>query len=290
MAEEDDFFIKFRELPDDIELFPNQKNFIKSIISHPCARPWYVWIETFIPSFIVLLATVAFFDVEDAIRDHGKQISGKSGKGRKGRHSPKIRVAGRKQTIERWQQKGLRTLLVVTQPLENLGFAWLLYAGVDQFFHAWQTLLENSDFCTQPIVSGPMQRTRGPGFISFVESGAAVIMTDGIQNRGAWPNNVFIVTLPEGLFNAFFVIKVKGPIGGVDPVWCQLRAIGFFGATDFRSETVALNEGEEGTMLISARFFLPFQGGGTLSWSIGGSTIPAGIECVSARVIVQRVG
>lgn len=273
-----------------VDFFPNEKNFIKTIIAHPCARPWYVWVETFIPAFLLLLLTVNLFDVEDAIRAHGQSIVQDKQKGKRKRHTPKIKVTGAGRQVTRFSQKALKTLLVVTQPLENIGFLWLLYSATDQFFFNWQTLLEKSDFCTQPIESGPMQRSRGAGFISFTVGGATIIMTNALQNRGAWANNVFSVTLPEGSFIASVSLTVKAPFSGIDPIWVGLRVVGFFGVSHFRSDPIFILPGQEASMTVSARFFLPFSGGGSMTWEVGGSTIPAGIEAVNGHVFVQRVG
>ncbi len=288
MAEEGEF--RFRDIPEASQIFPNEINFIKTLITHPCARPWYVWVETFVPAFLLLFLTVQLFDVEDAVRAHGESIVRDRKGGKSKRHTGKLATGGARTRVNRWSQKALKTLLVVTGPLELVGFTWLLYSAVDQFFFNWQTLLEESTFCEQPIESGPMQRSRGPGFISFVESGSTVIMTDLRQNRGAWPTNVFTVELPQGLFTSGFGMTVKGPVGGVDPVWIELEVTGLFGTSKFRSDEIALAPAEEGSMSVLARFFLPGAGGGLMSWKIGGSTIPAGIEAVRGHVFVQRTG
>lgn len=290
MSNPDEPFIKFRELPDDINIFPNEKNFIKTMISHPCARPWYVWVETFVPAFLKLLLTVSIFDVEDAIRAHGESIVRDRQRGKSKRHAPKVRLAGAGRAVTRYAQQALKTLLVVTKPLENIGFLWLLYSATDEFFFDWQTLLEESTFCKQPIISGPMQRSRGPGFISFTVGGATIIMTNALQNRGGWANNVFGVTLPQGSFTAGLGLTVKAPLSGVSPIWIGLRVVSFFGVTNFRSDNISILPGEEASMSLVARFFLPFSGGGTMTWEVGGSTIPAGIESVSGHVFVQRRG
>lgn len=288
MAEEGEF--RFRDIPEPSQIFPNEINFIKTIVAHPCARPWYVWVETFLPAFLLLFLTVQLFDVEDAIRAHGEMITRDKKGGKKKRHTGKVPTGGARTRTNRWSQGALKTLLVVTKPLELVGFTWLLYSAVDQFFFNWQTLLEKSTFCEQPIESGPMQRVRGVGFISFVEFGSTIIMTSLRQNRGAWATNVFTVELPQGLFTAGLGMTVKGPIGGVDPVWIELEVTGFFGTGNFRSDEIAILPGAEGSMTVLARFFLPGSGGGLMSWRIGGSTIPAGIEVVRGHVFVHRTG
>lgn len=272
------------------EIFKHEANFIKRQLTHPCARPWYIWVETFLPAFIKLLITVNLFDVEDAIRSHGKKISGPS-KGRTGkRHTPRIKTQGRLLVPERWQQRGLRTLLVVTQPLELIGLTWLIFSSVDQFFYDWQTLLDLSDFCKNPIQSGPLQVSRGPGTVSIVESFVPVIMPITDQDRASWNPGLLSVDLPEGIYSAVFALTVIGPIGGVNNVLIRLRTPGSLGADVTVSDPLALTQGEEGSLVVRHDFFYPIIGGGTLTWEVGGETIPAGIETIKGRVVAQRTG
>jgi len=167
-----------------IRLFPNEVNFIKEIITHPCARPWYVYLQTFTPAVIELFFVTAFFAVHAAIRANGEK-SARGKEGRKGkRHTPRIRVNATDKIINRFAQKGLLVLLIVTEPLEKIGFLWLLFSAVDRFFYNWQTLLDKSDFCKEPIISGPLQRSRTTGFISVIVSGSAVILGTLEQTEG----------------------------------------------------------------------------------------------------------
>lgn len=273
-----------------IRFFPNEQNFIRSIITHPCARPWYIWAETFLPAFLELLITVTLFDVEDAIRAHGESITRDKAGAKGKRHSPRIKTSGQPTAVDRWAQKGLKTLLVVTKPLETIGFTWLLYSAVDQFFFNWQTLLELSDFCKSPIDSGPLQRSRGAGTVSLVVGGVPVILGNALQNRGGWANNSLGATLPEGVYQSSFTLTVLGPIGGLTNLWIRLRTPGVFGNDITQSDPLALLHGEEGTMVVQHSFWYPLIGGGTITWEIGGETIPAGIETVKGHMFCQRSG
>ena len=108
-----------------VEFYPKTQNFIRSQLMNPCAKPWWVWVETFLPAFLNLVIVVSLLDINDAIRARGKKISAgskmASGRGRGGKRV--IVIKGIKIEIERYQQKGLRTLLIVTQPLEFIGLA-----------------------------------------------------------------------------------------------------------------------------------------------------------------------
>jgi len=273
-----------------LTLFRKQANFIKSMIVHPCARPWYIWLQTFTPAFIKLLITVNLFDVEDAIRGHGEQIvREKGGRGGK-KHSPRIKTQGRPTAADRWSQKGLKTLLVVTKPLETIGFTWLVFSAVDEFFYDWQTLLELSDFCKFPIDSGPLQLARGPGFVSIVVGFIPVILNVDRQNRAGWPHSTLSANVPEGVYSATFSLGVKGPVGGASNIKIRLRTPGAFGDDITESEPIALAHNEEGDMIVQHSFWYPLIGGGALTWEIGGETIPIGIETTKGHMTCQRSG
>ncbi len=273
-----------------IELFKNEANFIKSIILHPCARPWYIWVETFLPAFLKLLITVTLFDIEDAIRAHGESIV-RDRKGKKSkRHTPRIKTTGQPRTVDRWAQKGLKTLLVVTEPLEKIGFTWLLFSAVDEFFYDWQTLLELSDFCNSPIESGPLQLARGPGFVSFVVGFIPVILNINLQNRGSWPHTTLGASIPEGVYSATFSLTVIAPVGGVNNVLIRLRTPGAFGEDITTSDALNLASHEQGSLVVRHSFWYPLIGGGTIAWEIGGNTIPAGIETTKGHFTLQRTG
>jgi hypothetical protein len=275
-----------------VEFYPNTNNFIKTMISHPCARPWYVWVETFFPAVIELAFMVVLFDVEDALRAHGEKIVREGGRRpmRGGRHAPRIRQTVRETKAQKYTRLGLKTLLVVTKPIELIGFVWLLYGATDRFFYNWQTLMELSDFCTQPIVSGPMQRSRGPGFIGILPGGAVTPMTVGEQNRGSWPNNEFGVTLPQGQFTAFFALTVTAPLFGVNDVRVRLRISRITGTFFIEGDPVDLKWSEVSDLLVNADFFLPTVAGGSMTWELVGQGVPAGIFCSKGHVMAMRTG
>ena len=289
---EDDFFPPITWKPRDIRFFRDEANFIKRIALHHCARPWYVYVETFFPTFIELVITVAIFDVEDALRAHGEKIAaeGKSKGRRKGRHTPKIRITTRDLGIARYTLLGLRTVLFVTKPLELIGFAWLLLSAVDDFFYNWMTLLEKSDFCTQPIESGPLSRSRGPGFVGILPGGQPVPLPVVEQNRGAWATNNITVDLPQGLHTCIWALTVRAPAGGVGDVRLKLRIVGNLGPSIVEGDPVDIPHRAEVDLLIIVEFFLFTGGGGSIVWELAGEAIPVGIETVKGNMSVWRSG
>lgn len=273
-----------------VELYPGTRNFIKSQLMNPCAIPWWVYLETFLPAFLKLLIVVSLLDINDALRARGKKISAgagmRSGRGRGAKRS--IKVTGIKIETERWQQRGLRTLLVVTQPLEYIGLAWLIYAATDNFFYDWQTLLEDSGFCKTSDALGPLTLSRGEGFISIVEGGIPIIMNIDKQNRAGWPHSFIGASLPFGRYSAVLAITVVGPLFGAAGMWVQLRSsfLGFDEIT--RSPVAAATEGQEVSMTVRHEFTYNTIAGGALTWEIGGVSIPIGINAIKGFMSVFK--
>lgn len=273
-----------------VQIYPGTRNFIKRQIQSSCAIPWYIWVETFFPAFIKLLIVVTLLDINDAVRARGKKITAghkmRSGRGRGGKR--RIPIVGIPIELDRWQQKGLRTLLVVTQPLEYIGLAWLLYAGVDNFFYDWQTLLEDSGHCQKPEAAGPLQRTRNGGFISIVEGGVPIILPTVVQNRASWSGSSLSVALPFGRYTAVLALTVIGPLFGASGIWIQLRSSFFAFDEISRSEEITIGQGQEGDLTVSHDFSYATLAGGSLTWEIGGVSIPIGIDTVKGFMSVFK--
>ncbi len=273
-----------------VQIYPGTRNFIKTQIMHPCAKPWWVWVETFLPAFLKLVIVVSLLDINDALRARGKKISAgagmRSGRGRGLKRQ--IKIKGIPIETERWQQRGLRTLLVVTQPLEYIGLAWLLYAATDNFFYDWQTLLEDSGYCKTSDALGPLTLSRGPGFISIVEGGIPIILNIDDQNRASWSHSSIGASLPFGRYSAVLALTVVGPLFGAAGMWVQLRS-SFLGFDEIsRSPLANATQGEEVSMTVRHEFSYNTVAGGALTWEIGGVSIPIGIDTTKGFMSVFK--
>jgi len=288
---EEESWLEWRELPSGT-LAPKTANFVNDIIFHPCARPWYVYVETFAPAFLNLLLMVSFFDLEDALRAHATFISGKAGRGGHGRklHKMKFTRSGRETKTQRYAAKALRTLLIITSPLEAIGFAWLLYAATDEFFYDWQTLLNASTFCSQPIFSGPLQRRRGPGNIPILPGGQPTRMPIAVQDRGAWATSNISADLPQGQFTAIFALTVRGPNNRIEGVHLRFRVTGIFGTFLLDDDPISIERKEWVDLLFKADFFLFGGAGGAIVWELVGQAVPIGLESEKGRIMVVRTG
>lgn len=267
-------------------------NFLKEVFINDCARPWYVWVETFIPSFIELLITVYFFDLEDLMRARAQFLSTTPGSGpRRGmKHTRKQRIKISETKPQKVFRSGLGTLLKITAPLEAAGFAFLLYYASDRFWMNWTSLLMKSTFCENPIEFGPVSRSRGDGVIGILSSCDAVPLPILEQNRPGWGNNGFSVDLPQGIFVATFALSVR-PVGSaLDSVRLRFFINTSAGSFWRSGPATAIGKGQKLDLIVHTRFFIPAGGAGSIAWCIQGPSVPAGIDCFGGDFTISRVG
>lgn len=278
--------------PPDARLFPNAANFYKQIVFHNCARPFYIYIETFLPAFIQFFALVSIPLFDDLVRARADKIArqGARASGRGFRHRKKPRWQIQDLKTERFNQKGLRFILTVTEPLEKAGFAFLLVSGADQFFYNWSTLILTSTFCDQPIESGPLSRERVGGSVSILPGGAGISMNILNQNRGGWINNSFGMTPPAGIIAAYAGITVTGPFGGITGVKLRLSFQSLTGTANIDSDPADIAQGEEKSFVVNAEVFLSSLGTRSLTWQLVGPGVPVGLKSARGFVSVQRNG
>lgn len=267
-------------------------NFLDRIVVHNCARPWYVYVETFIPCFIKTVFMVSFLDMEDIMRMHAAKLAAGKGSGprRRKRHFVKVRVSVKETPTQRVFRQGLKTLLIITAPLEAAGFAWLLYAASNQFWWDWATLIEVSDFCDQPIQSGPVSRSRGPGQIGILSSGDATPLPDLDQNRPGWTTSSFSVALPEGRMKAAFALTITGAGSDLTDVHVRFRIQHSLGSQTIEGEKMFVGKRSEVDLVVFGDFFIFAGGGGSIAWELVGPSVPAGVFCHKGNFNVMRTG
>lgn len=273
--------------PFNLGFFPKAENFAHEIVLHNCARPWFVYVKTFVPAYLKLVLTLTILDLEDILRDYAKGIVGEggSGSGRRIGHRYKPRVSNQATTAQRFSQRGLKTLLIVTEPLEIIGFAWLLYSASDQFFYDWQLLLERSIYCSDKGLAGPLQRSRpGGSNIGITPGGTITPLPEIKQNRANWTTTSISVSVPFGSYKGIFTVTVTGPLGGISGVKCRLRLP--VGANFFiESEEADIGQGESATLIAMGDFWAPI--GGNVIWELAGPAVPVGLECAGGHVIIM---
>ena len=267
-------------------------NFLKRIFVHNCARPWYVYVETFIPAFLKVVILASIIDMEDVMRMHATRVAAGAGSGPKRgkKHFVKVRLSAKATPAQRFFRQGLKVLLIITAPLEAAGFAWMMYSLANQFWWDWAALIEASDFCDQPIESGPTSRERGEGPIGILSGGDATPMTNSTQNRGGWSNNVFGVDLPEGFFQAYEGLTIRARSGTLNGVRLRFVINTILGNIIRESAPISVNDTDWTDLVMDAQFFVPVGGGGRINWQLVGPSVPAGVHCLRGNVAVWRTG
>lgn len=276
----------------DTKLAPKTANFLSKMFYHNCARPWYLYVETFVPAFLELAFVLGTLDLEDLIRDRARDVASQGlGQARRSSHRPGRKRPVRRPPVTRYVAPGLlKTLLVVTAPLELIGFAFLLYSATDRFYGNWLSLIEQADFCTQPIESGPFERKAVQSNWFLNEAEFVATMGILVQNRGGWINNAFHVEVPHGFYTAVFAAKIRAVGGDIPGVYIALRAPVAIGTKTFKSETATIKKDEDTDFIVEVSAFQGSLSSRSLTWHTGGATVPAGCIATSAEVFVTRTG
>ena len=275
-------------IPRTVKL-PKSRNFAQDIVYHGCARPWYVYVEAFIPAFIELLITIWIVDLDDIVRAYGEYQAGTRGSGkrkhfRRGGQTVSVDVPT---AAERWSLKGLQHVIRVTAPLEAFGFGFLLLGAADQFFGRWQSLIEESSFCTAPLGTGPFSRRGVSGPLIISPTGQGFGYPELEQNRGAWGNTAFSVSIPNG--NVFMFATLKGTAGQAGLSNAALRLTvqrGVFTDT-FDSEFLSAGPNEPLEFIVKARFRVPLGVIGQIEWSMVGDGQIGGVIAENGSVFAM---
>lgn len=273
---------------DDFRFAPKTKNFMRWLAWDTCARPFWVLMITFVPAIIEALITVKIWDINDIIRENAKAQAAPPPRGRRkrGKHASGVRVPGKEAPTRKWSRNGLAHLLTWTQPLETLGFALLLYSAADQFFFRWQSLIEAIAPCAG--TTGSFMRSSGTRTWNMLFAGGPALMPDLDQNSAGWNTTAFQVGLPAGDYIAIFTARLTPVFPAVYPAGIQLFTPGIIGETITQSGLQELRTGMPTDFMIIAEFFVTGFGGTTVGWQTYGSTVPVGVLCERAQIVVSQ--
>lgn len=275
------------------KIFRNEANFIKHVITHPCAQPWFVLIETFIPAFLGFAWTVMTFDLEDLIREHARGLAGGGalGGGRAIRHSSRARVVAQAASEERIAARGLKHLITLTQPLEFIGFWWLVYGATDDFFYDWLSLLQERQYCSAQLSSGPLQRHSDQQVQNFNVNGVAINLEHLDMNRANWPTNPFSVAVPDGIYQVILAVTAFDQTGsGLSDCGVRLRITGGLGHTFIESSLETIPGGGGIGLIADATIIMTGGPGNAIAWEAWSPTHALGIATIStARLVVARI-
>jgi len=271
-----------------VRFLPYTDNFVKRIVFQGCARPWWVYLETFLPCFIecAIMYTIPFYDdiLVDYAREDAKLGSRLSGRGFK--HTKRFKLPVAETKWQRYGRNALKWVLIADTPVEYLGFAFLVYGATEQFFHNWQTLLEQSPYCTGP--NGIYHAHNENAYIPILPGGAGTPLPYIDQQNAVTPIGTTGASFPFGKYFVTFCVTITGPHGGITGVYLRLNFTGTFPVYQVKSDTVDIAEGEEVDLIANADFFAYLIGGGSVGWELVGPAVPAGLFSAKATIIVAR--
>lgn len=267
---------------------PNTTNFISKLIFHPCSIPFQVYVETFIPIFIdlVLFITIPTFD--DIIRERGEGIARDPirGGGKRRRHIALNILPEPEGRAQRAAQQGLKTVLRVTGPLETIGYAFLLYAGVERFYYQWHSALYGFEHCGKPPSEGPYQAHSDLQGLPINPAGLPLFMNVVDQNRASWPASNQILDVPRGHYQVTLEATFTNRAINTANIGLEIRQIGAIPYDITDSGPIPFEAKQTGSIVISAHLFFPLLTGGRLQWTYYGDAVPVGVTIESCSVSV----
>lgn len=274
----------------DRYIFPGARNFIRFILFDPCSRPFWVYALTFLPAALEAFVSVVTITAADIIRDRARKIAPAGGTFPPGNPKRKAgsRVPDGKKPTHKTSAGGLAHLLRWTQPIEDIGLALLLYSAADRFFMRWQSLILSVPTCLDDL--GSFQRSALNRSWNMLFAGGAANMPDLLQNSANWGNNAFVVGLPPGQYQFVFSATLTPTFPATYDAGIQVFHPGLTGAKITRSGLQAIQTGGNTSFIVQKNFIVTGFAGTTLGWQTYGATVPVGITCVNAHIVVTRLG
>jgi hypothetical protein len=272
----------------DLILFPKTRNFLAQEFSSNCARPFWVYALTFVPAIVEMTLLPFGFDPEDALRSHGRAISGgRSTAGKRGVvHKSRGKVTKGTKPTQRFSQRALSHLLVWTQPLEFIGLSLLIYETADQVSVRWSGLLEKLAPCDSDL--GHFMRSASNQSWNQLSSGGPANMPSLDQNSAGWTNTGFSVNLPPGTYVTAMAARLRPTFPATYQSGIRLQIPGALGPKTYSSGLQTLLPAEPKDFSLFATFSTTAGFGTNLGWQTYGDTVPVGVTAVEARVMVAQ--
>lgn len=271
-------------------LLRSADNFVRDMVFGNCQRPFYIYVLTFIPSFIGAAFMLRFFDFNDIVRASGEVLTreGSPGRRRKKHGTIKKGKALPKGTPHRGYQMALRHLLFITQPLEKIGFGLLFWGAIDLFYTNWMMWLDDADACIDKGFFEAEMRSDDDTIAGPNEGGGFIIIENLISDNQQIQSTNIGASVPLGRLIAMLAITMIGPGPGPQTYKLRIRAGGTLGKFTYDSEEIAVGEDASQDFIVQADLLYPLVTGGTLVWELVGPPVPSGITVTKADVVLQR--
>lgn len=277
-------------LPVTARFFPKSSNFIKYIKTNPCGDNYLVYFETFLPAFIkaVIIQNIPFAD--DLVRSLGElkaaeSLGHRSPKGGKFRKRTLVPAPTKAQVKS---QAGLRFLLQATQPLETLGYLFLLYSTTEQLYMDWQTMLMRSEECGNKANSGFFLSKNADVRQGVLPGGSALILGPTISKSSDVSRTGPTIGVPIGTYDIMCEVTLTADIAVNASAELVLFVQGPGITYEKGGTSEAFGRGETKTLIQSWRVTTLF--GTTVTPNLVGPALPVGLYCSSLTFWVMRDG
>lgn len=266
----------------------NATNFVEKIIYDPCTTDVWIYVRTFLPAFVELFITVTFIDLFDIVRNRGYEQTRRQGRTTRGRpiHGGLWVPPKDKTKVQRWSSKGLQTLLILTDPLEKIGFFFLVYGAVDKFFWRWMSLIEEAA-CNVPQPGFARNGTNVPCFPNAVIG--ALVAPDLVYQRNPVSSQSSSCSFGEGTWTVIMAATFDGETPSNSAEYKAALQIngGFpFGTITQGGTTIGASRG--GDIMIEQSVWVPPGAVASVGWGVQGPAVPVGLLATSVRVRVMR--
>jgi hypothetical protein len=273
------------------KLFNNEVNFIKYVLTHPCADPYFIFIETFIECLPELAVNLLWFtDLGNIGEAAGRAVMpGKVGR-RRGHLAVKAVVEEDKGLLNKITLKWLKGAMWIMEPLDAIGSFFLVYFAVDQLFYRWHSLLIERDYCSSNPNTGPLQMISTDVSVLFTATGDTPPLTAIRQNRAGWSTSPFTVTTPDGNFDFIFAVKGHHDNPALSTAcWVRFVVTSLFGVHTYDSNHQELPPNGDFDMICHAHFFALPPVGATVTWQFFTSgTIVQAQHCDLRLIAMSR--
>lgn len=238
-------------------LVPQRKvNQIVKFFSHPCAAPWYIYVELLAPAFLEAFITYVQFGQSDMIRmSAGRAPTRWTGRLLRGmRRIPPTRTGN----LQRWFWK-------IDAPVQRLLWWWMVADIALDGVYNWTTMLQRTEWCTG---GGIFQVEEPLGSQACGPSWGGFWLNNLVQNTVPWAWNFSSVTVPAGDYHCILVMEPQynGIFNQGSDFEIRLAVTQGFVTQYFESGVTVLQVGARTQVSCGGRFHVDALTPATIQW------------------------
>ena len=232
-------------------------NYVANFFTHPCAAPWYVYAELFLPAFAELFITLAEFGSGDILR---------MAAGRPQRRFLRKLFAKGTRVAPTSAAKAVKFFWKVDFVVQKAFFWWMIADLTIDGLYKWTTMVEKTIWCQgEGILQAEATDAApacGPNWLPFT-------IPDVLQNTEPWFYVGLGVSLGPSSYHSILTVSVRqsSPFTPWRNYQIQLTVVAGGETHNFVSEPVDLKIGVATDVVIAGGWRIFQASTGTISWS-----------------------